>query len=198
MFVCFSFSSCLQANCDLRRQIDEQQKLLEKYKERLNKCITMSKKLLIEKVGFHCSHNAPGSRHGVHSDGRDRHLTEDTPTTIEWWTKHFTQCKASSERVWLLSYSCIYFLVGFCCCGTGLTQNLAQLIVLSKSVCSRDANGHQNESAGSYCNGLALSLASSRSTQSEHPGKAGVSGEEHAGPATPGPVHDRQTRSILH
>uniref|UniRef100_A0A8D3DFM3 non-specific serine/threonine protein kinase n=1 Tax=Scophthalmus maximus TaxID=52904 RepID=A0A8D3DFM3_SCOMX len=29
--------------------IDEQQKLLEKYKERLNKCITMSKKLLIEK-----------------------------------------------------------------------------------------------------------------------------------------------------
>uniref|UniRef100_A0A6Q2YG79 non-specific serine/threonine protein kinase n=1 Tax=Esox lucius TaxID=8010 RepID=A0A6Q2YG79_ESOLU len=31
------------------RQIDEQQKLLEKYKERLNKCITMSKKLLIEK-----------------------------------------------------------------------------------------------------------------------------------------------------
>uniref|UniRef100_M4AAX7 non-specific serine/threonine protein kinase n=1 Tax=Xiphophorus maculatus TaxID=8083 RepID=M4AAX7_XIPMA len=39
----------LRANCDLRRQIDEQQKLLEKYKERLNKCITMSKKLLIEK-----------------------------------------------------------------------------------------------------------------------------------------------------
>ncbi|KAA8588149.1 hypothetical protein FQN60_001343 [Etheostoma spectabile] len=34
----------LRANCDLRRQIDEQQKLLEKYKERLNKCITMSKK----------------------------------------------------------------------------------------------------------------------------------------------------------
>uniref|UniRef100_A0A8C6L7F4 non-specific serine/threonine protein kinase n=1 Tax=Nothobranchius furzeri TaxID=105023 RepID=A0A8C6L7F4_NOTFU len=39
----------LRANCDLRRQIDEQQKLLEKYKERLNKCITMSKKLLMEK-----------------------------------------------------------------------------------------------------------------------------------------------------
>uniref|UniRef100_H3ARZ1 Tousled like kinase 1 n=1 Tax=Latimeria chalumnae TaxID=7897 RepID=H3ARZ1_LATCH len=39
----------LRANCDLRRQIDEQQKLLERYKERLNKCITMSKKLLIEK-----------------------------------------------------------------------------------------------------------------------------------------------------
>ncbi|XP_042191943.1 serine/threonine-protein kinase tousled-like 1 isoform X2 [Callorhinchus milii] len=39
----------LRANCDLRRQIDEQQKLLEKYKERLNKCMTMSKKLLIEK-----------------------------------------------------------------------------------------------------------------------------------------------------
>lgn len=39
----------LRANCDLRRQIEEQQKLLDKYKERLNKCITMSKKLLIEK-----------------------------------------------------------------------------------------------------------------------------------------------------
>ncbi|XP_030637062.1 serine/threonine-protein kinase tousled-like 1-B isoform X1 [Chanos chanos] len=39
----------LRVNCDLRRQIDEQQKLLERYKERLNKCITMSKKLLIEK-----------------------------------------------------------------------------------------------------------------------------------------------------
>ncbi len=39
-----------QANCDLRRQIDEQQKLLERVKERLNKCTTMSKKLLIEKV----------------------------------------------------------------------------------------------------------------------------------------------------
>ncbi|CAG09944.1 unnamed protein product, partial [Tetraodon nigroviridis] len=45
----------LRANCDLRRQIDEQQKLLEKYKERLNKCITMSKKLLIEKVNFSSS-----------------------------------------------------------------------------------------------------------------------------------------------
>ena len=46
-----------QANCDLRRQIDEQQKLLEKYKERLNKCITMSKKLLIEKVPVSaCTH----------------------------------------------------------------------------------------------------------------------------------------------
>uniref|UniRef100_A0AAQ5YNG8 non-specific serine/threonine protein kinase n=1 Tax=Amphiprion ocellaris TaxID=80972 RepID=A0AAQ5YNG8_AMPOC len=44
-----SVSSHPTANCDLRRQIDEQQKLLEKYKERLNKCITMSKKLLIEK-----------------------------------------------------------------------------------------------------------------------------------------------------
>ncbi|KAG1945142.1 serine/threonine-protein kinase tousled-like 1-B [Pimephales promelas] len=39
----------LRANCDLRRQIDEQQKLLERFKERLNKCTTMSKKLLIEK-----------------------------------------------------------------------------------------------------------------------------------------------------
>ncbi|XP_037319363.1 serine/threonine-protein kinase tousled-like 2 isoform X1 [Pungitius pungitius] len=39
----------LRANCDLRRQVDEQQKMLERYKERLNKCGTMSKKLLIEK-----------------------------------------------------------------------------------------------------------------------------------------------------
>uniref|UniRef100_A0A4W4EF62 non-specific serine/threonine protein kinase n=1 Tax=Electrophorus electricus TaxID=8005 RepID=A0A4W4EF62_ELEEL len=39
----------LRANCDLRRQVEEQQKLLERYKERLNKCTTMSKKLLIEK-----------------------------------------------------------------------------------------------------------------------------------------------------
>lgn len=44
-----------QANCDLRRQIDEQQRMLERYKERLNKCVTMSKKLLIEKV---CSSNS--------------------------------------------------------------------------------------------------------------------------------------------
>uniref|UniRef100_H3D1Y6 non-specific serine/threonine protein kinase n=1 Tax=Tetraodon nigroviridis TaxID=99883 RepID=H3D1Y6_TETNG len=40
----------LRANCDLRRQVDEQQKMLERYKERLNKCVTMSKKLLIEKA----------------------------------------------------------------------------------------------------------------------------------------------------
>ncbi|XP_053196704.1 serine/threonine-protein kinase tousled-like 2 isoform X1 [Scomber japonicus] len=39
----------LRANCDLRRQVDEQQKMLERFKERLNKCVTMSKKLLIEK-----------------------------------------------------------------------------------------------------------------------------------------------------
>ncbi|XP_068604797.1 serine/threonine-protein kinase tousled-like 1-B isoform X2 [Brachionichthys hirsutus] len=39
----------LRANCDLRRQMDEQQKLLEKHKERLDKCISMSKKLLVEK-----------------------------------------------------------------------------------------------------------------------------------------------------
>ncbi|KAK6329099.1 hypothetical protein J4Q44_G00010770 [Coregonus suidteri] len=39
----------LRANCDLRRQIDEQQRALERCKERLNKCVTMSKKLLIEK-----------------------------------------------------------------------------------------------------------------------------------------------------
>ncbi|XP_074476447.1 serine/threonine-protein kinase tousled-like 2 isoform X1 [Sebastes fasciatus] len=39
----------LRGNCDLRRQVDEQQKMLERYKERLNKCVTMSKKLLVEK-----------------------------------------------------------------------------------------------------------------------------------------------------
>uniref|UniRef100_A0AAY4B3S1 non-specific serine/threonine protein kinase n=1 Tax=Denticeps clupeoides TaxID=299321 RepID=A0AAY4B3S1_9TELE len=39
----------LRVNCDLRRQIDEQQRMLERCKERLNKCVTMSKKLLIEK-----------------------------------------------------------------------------------------------------------------------------------------------------
>ncbi|KAG8139889.1 hypothetical protein E2320_002642, partial [Naja naja] len=39
----------LRGNCDLRRQIDEHQKMLEKYKERLNRCVTMSKKLLVEK-----------------------------------------------------------------------------------------------------------------------------------------------------
>ncbi|KAJ7992309.1 hypothetical protein DPEC_G00277190 [Dallia pectoralis] len=39
----------LRANCDLRRQLDEQQRMLERYKERLNKCVTMSKKLLVEK-----------------------------------------------------------------------------------------------------------------------------------------------------
>lgn len=50
-----------QANCDLRRQIDEQQKLLEKYKERLNKCITMSKKLLIEKVSVLVNRWSAGS-----------------------------------------------------------------------------------------------------------------------------------------
>lgn len=40
----------LQVNCDLRRQLDEQQRMLERCKERLNKCVTMSKKLLVEKV----------------------------------------------------------------------------------------------------------------------------------------------------
>lgn len=60
-----------QANCDLRRQIDEQQKLLEKYKERLNKCITMSKKLLIEKVSvFVCMH--------VHYVVRKRQIEKQT------------------------------------------------------------------------------------------------------------------------
>lgn len=58
IFFFFTFLHCfivLQANCDLRRQIDEQQRMLERYKERLNKCVTMSKKLLIEKV---CSSNS--------------------------------------------------------------------------------------------------------------------------------------------
>lgn len=40
-----------QANCDLRQQVEEQQKILERYKERLNKCANMNKKLLTEKVG---------------------------------------------------------------------------------------------------------------------------------------------------
>ncbi|KAM6951714.1 serine/threonine-protein kinase tousled-like 2 isoform 2-T2 [Aplochiton taeniatus] len=39
----------LRANCDLRRQVDEQQRMLERYKERLNKCVSMSKTLLVEK-----------------------------------------------------------------------------------------------------------------------------------------------------
>ncbi|XP_063048722.1 serine/threonine-protein kinase tousled-like 2 [Engraulis encrasicolus] len=39
----------LRANCDVRRQIDEQQRMLERYKERLNKCVSMSKTLLVEK-----------------------------------------------------------------------------------------------------------------------------------------------------
>ena len=56
ILVCFDYDlpailrALWQANCDLRRQIDEQQRMLERYKERLNKCVTMSKKLLIEKV----------------------------------------------------------------------------------------------------------------------------------------------------
>ncbi|XP_077873701.1 serine/threonine-protein kinase tousled-like 1 isoform X1 [Ictidomys tridecemlineatus] len=55
IYLSHSYNICIlsrnqeEANCDLRRQIDDQQKLLEKYKERLNKCISMSKKLLIEK-----------------------------------------------------------------------------------------------------------------------------------------------------
>ena len=52
--VCVCVCVCVQVNCDLRRQIDEQQKMLERYKERLNKCVTMSKKLLIEKVRAVC------------------------------------------------------------------------------------------------------------------------------------------------
>lgn len=39
-----------QSNCDLRRQVDEQQKMLECYKERLNKCVKISHQLLIEQV----------------------------------------------------------------------------------------------------------------------------------------------------
>lgn len=44
----------LQSNCDLRRQVDEQQKILERYKERLNKCVKISQQLLIEQVSV-CS-----------------------------------------------------------------------------------------------------------------------------------------------
>ncbi|XP_012710532.2 serine/threonine-protein kinase tousled-like 2 isoform X2 [Fundulus heteroclitus] len=38
----------VRSNCDLRRQVDEQQKMLERYKERLNKCVKISHQLLIE------------------------------------------------------------------------------------------------------------------------------------------------------
>uniref|UniRef100_A0A3B5LCG4 non-specific serine/threonine protein kinase n=1 Tax=Xiphophorus couchianus TaxID=32473 RepID=A0A3B5LCG4_9TELE len=38
----------VRSNCDLRRQVDEQQKILERYKERLNKCVKISQQLLIE------------------------------------------------------------------------------------------------------------------------------------------------------
>lgn len=38
----------VRSNCDLRRQVDEQQKMLEHYKERLNKCVNISQQLLIE------------------------------------------------------------------------------------------------------------------------------------------------------
>nr|XP_015818595.2 serine/threonine-protein kinase tousled-like 2 isoform X1 [Nothobranchius furzeri] len=40
----------MRANCDLKQQVEEQQKMLECYKERLYKCVKMSKKLLIEKT----------------------------------------------------------------------------------------------------------------------------------------------------
>lgn len=50
-----------QANCDLRRQVDEQQKTLERYKERLNKCVKISKKLLVEKVNNDWSWNPKNS-----------------------------------------------------------------------------------------------------------------------------------------
>uniref|UniRef100_UPI00358E6043 serine/threonine-protein kinase tousled-like 2 isoform X4 n=1 Tax=Myxine glutinosa TaxID=7769 RepID=UPI00358E6043 len=39
----------LRTNCELRRQIEEQQRMMERFKERLNKCVTMSKKLLVQK-----------------------------------------------------------------------------------------------------------------------------------------------------
>ncbi|MEQ2242812.1 Serine/threonine-protein kinase tousled-like 2, partial [Ilyodon furcidens] len=38
----------VRSNCDLRRQVDEHQKMLERYKERLNKCVKISQQLLIE------------------------------------------------------------------------------------------------------------------------------------------------------
>ncbi|XP_038154662.1 serine/threonine-protein kinase tousled-like 2 isoform X2 [Cyprinodon tularosa] len=38
----------VRSNCDLRRQVDEQQRMLEHYKERLNKCVKISHQLLIE------------------------------------------------------------------------------------------------------------------------------------------------------
>lgn len=99
--------SASQANCDLRRQIDEQQKLLEKYKERLNKCITMSKKLLIEKVNL-------------------------SPTL---WKEYANAVLCAALILWW---------------------------------------------------------------SAEHPGKTGMSGEEHAGQTSFGPFHHRETWSFIY
>lgn len=46
--------------------MDEQQKMLERYKERLNKCVTMSKKLLIEKVSFESTQQFPPPPPAIH------------------------------------------------------------------------------------------------------------------------------------
>ena len=40
----------LQQNDELRRQLTAQQKLIEKHKENLQKCLNVNKNLLIEKV----------------------------------------------------------------------------------------------------------------------------------------------------
>lgn len=93
-----------QANCDLRRQVDEQQKMLERYKERLNKCVTMSKKLLIEKVCFNSAYT--GKKKGLFLLHVSQHLTSfsysivmtvDSVPEISW-----NGCFCSqSRRRWL-------------------------------------------------------------------------------------------------
>ena len=48
MFMELSVS--FQTNDELRRQLTAQQKLIEKHKDNIKKCLEMIKKLLIEKV----------------------------------------------------------------------------------------------------------------------------------------------------
>ena len=45
------FGRFLQQNEELRRQLTAQQKLIDKQKESIEKCVEMNKKLLMEKVG---------------------------------------------------------------------------------------------------------------------------------------------------
>ena len=47
------FSCCFQQTDELRRQLTAQQKLIEKHKDNLQKCLNVNKTLLIEKVSIH-------------------------------------------------------------------------------------------------------------------------------------------------